>query len=241
MLGARLALAAPAGTIAAGRRSHVVGTYDGATMRLWVDGAEVASRALSGAADQTLAGARIGSWDGRERFFAGVIDEAALYDKALSAAQIAVHTAAGPVAPPDAPDAMGAVTAGSAGDTPHAAPRRSLRARLRPARVRLRHGRTDARLLLDATAAGPARLTLVRLSAGTRRRHRHRCVAGPGRGRRCTLAKTVGSRTLAIHAGRQTLPLPVRYGHARLAPGRWRLVIALEGAAPVRLAFTVVR
>jgi hypothetical protein len=241
VLGARCSLAAPAGTVAAGRRSYVVGTYDGATMRLWVDGAEVASHALSGAADQTLAGARIGSWDGRQRFFAGVIDEAALYANPLSAAQIAAHAAAGPVAPRDASGAPGGGAAGSAGGRPHAAPHRSLRARLHPTRVRLRHGRTDARLILTASAAGRARLTLVRLRSGSRRGHRHRCIAGPGRGRRCTLAQAVGSSMLALHAGRHTLPLPVRYGRARLAPGRWRLVIALERAAPVRLTFTVRR
>jgi Concanavalin A-like lectin/glucanases superfamily len=240
VLGARFALAAPAGTIAAGRRSYVVGTYDGATMRLWVDGTEAASRTLSGAADQTLAGVRIGSWNGRERFFAGTIDEAALYDKALSAAQIAAHAAAGPVAPPDAPGAGGGTT-DSPGGRARTAPHRSLRARLRPTRVHLRHGRADARLVLNASAAGRARLTLVRLRAGTRRGPRHRCLAGPGQGRRCTLATAVGSRALALHAGRQVLPLPVRYGRARLSPGRWQLVIALQRAAPVRLTFTVLR
>jgi hypothetical protein len=238
VLGARVELAAAAGTVVAGRRSHVVGTYDGAAMRLWIDGAEVASRALSGVADATLSGARIGSWDGQQRFFAGTIDEVALYARALSAAQIAAHAAAGPVAPRDA-SAAGA--AGPPRSRPHGVPRRSLRARLRPRRMHLRHGRVDARLLLDASAAGRARLTLVRLTAGTRRGHAHRCVAGAGRGRRCTVAKAVGSRSLALHAGRQTLPLPVRYGHARLGPGRWRLVIALAGAAPARLAFTVLR
>jgi Concanavalin A-like lectin/glucanases superfamily/Fibronectin type III domain len=240
VLGARFALAAPAGTVAAGRRSHVVGTYDGTTMRLWVDGAEVASRALSGQADQTLAGARIGSWDGHERFFAGAIDEVALYAAALSGAQIATHAAAGPVAPPDVPVVAGGA-AGSPGETTHAAPRRSLRARLRPTRLRLHHGRPAATLVLNATVAGRARLTLVRLTGGTRRGRRQRCVVGPGAGRRCTIAKTVGSRELKVGAGRQTLPLPGRYGRARLAPGRWRLVIALERATPVRVTFIVSR
>lgn len=240
VLGARLALAAPAGTIAASRRSHVVGTYDGATMRLWVDGVEVASRALSGAADQTLAGARIGSWDGHERFFAGAIDEAALYDKALSAAQVAAHAAAGPVAPLEPPPAARTPPTPPDGDA--RAVRRTLRARLRPTLVRLlRHGRTNAQLTLRASAAGRARLTLARLTDGTRRGQTRRCVAGFGRGRRCTLTKAVGSRALAVRAGRQTLPLPVRYGRARLAPGRWRLVIALRRAAPVRVTFTVIR
>ena len=236
-LGARFALAAPAGTIPAGRRAYVAGSYDGATMRLYVDGTEVATRALSGAADQTLAGARIGSWDGHQGFFAGTIDEAALYGTALSAEQVAAHAAAGPVAPPESSAAARSTGTGAGGD--RGAAHRTLRARLRPTLVRLRQGRTNARLTLRASSAGRVRLTLVRLTAGTR--HGRRCLASRGAGRACTLAKALGLRALTAHAGRQTLPLPVRYGHARLAPGRWRLVIALDGAALVRVTFAVRR
>ena len=93
-LGVNRRLQAPAGTIAAGGTYHVVGTYDGATQRLYVNGRLVASAALTGAADVTINGVRIASWNGTQQFFVGTIDEAAIYNKALSAAQVAGHFAA---------------------------------------------------------------------------------------------------------------------------------------------------
>jgi hypothetical protein len=90
-LGVARRVQAPAGTIVAGGTYHVVGTYDGATERLYVNGRQVATMAVTGAADTTIAGVRIGSWDGTQQFFAGTIDEAAIYNKALSAAQVAAH------------------------------------------------------------------------------------------------------------------------------------------------------
>jgi hypothetical protein len=90
-LGLRVRLAAPVGTIVAGDRYHVVGTFDGVNQRLYVNGAQVASAALGGSADVTIGGIRIGSWDGRQEFFAGTIDEAAVYNAPLSAARIAAH------------------------------------------------------------------------------------------------------------------------------------------------------
>ncbi len=85
---------APVGTIVAGAKHHVVGTYDGSALRLYVNGVQVASTAVIGAADQTIGGMRIGSWDGTQEFFNGTIDEPALYGTALSAARIAAHFAA---------------------------------------------------------------------------------------------------------------------------------------------------
>jgi concanavalin A-like lectin/glucanase superfamily protein len=236
-LGARTTLAAPAGAIVAGRPAYVAGTWDGATMRLYVDGTQVASRSLGGAADQTLTGARIGSTDATSGFFAGTIDEPALYGVALSAAQIAAHYDAGGAIPPPPP-----ATTPPLGATPPppAAHRVTLAARLRPSRIRMRHGRIAATLVVRASAAGRARLTLVRLTPGIRRGRR--CVATRHpHGRRCTIAKALGSRTLVLHAGRRALRLPTRYGRARLGPGRWQLVIALPHAKPVRLTFVVVR
>ncbi len=93
-LGVSRRLQAPAGTIVAGRVYDVAGTYDGATERLYVNGVQVASAALSGAADATLAGLRIGSWDGTQQFFAGTIDDVSLYASALSPSQVAAHFAA---------------------------------------------------------------------------------------------------------------------------------------------------
>ncbi|HZV73099.1 MAG TPA: LamG-like jellyroll fold domain-containing protein, partial [Conexibacter sp.] len=90
-LGVSRRLQAPAGTIAAGGTYYVVGTYDGTTQQLYVNGRQVASAALSGAADATIGGVRIGSWDGTQQFFAGTIDDTSVYAKALSAAQVAAH------------------------------------------------------------------------------------------------------------------------------------------------------
>jgi hypothetical protein len=93
-LGVGRRLEAPAGTLVAGRAYHVVGTYDGATQRLYVNGVQVASVALTGSADLTINGLRIGSWDGTQQFFTGTLDEVAVYARALSAAQVAAHFAA---------------------------------------------------------------------------------------------------------------------------------------------------
>ena len=93
-LGVARRLQAPAGTIVAGRAYHVAGTFDGATQRLYVNGRQVASVALSGVADTTINGLRIASWDGAQQFFAGTLDEVAVYNKALSATRVAAHFAA---------------------------------------------------------------------------------------------------------------------------------------------------
>ena len=109
-LGVNRRLQAPAGTIVAGRTYHVVGTWDGTTQRLYVNGTQVASAALSGATDTTINGVRIGSWDGTQQFFVGTLDEVALYNKALSAAQVTSHFAATQL-PLGAPSGLAATSA----------------------------------------------------------------------------------------------------------------------------------
>jgi hypothetical protein len=109
-LGARIPLSAPAGTIGPGGTYHVVGTFDGTTQRLYVNGTQVASAALSGTADLALGGVHIGSWDGSSEFFAGTIDEVALYGKALTAAQVTADHAGGQ-APLGAPSGLKASAA----------------------------------------------------------------------------------------------------------------------------------
>jgi hypothetical protein len=92
-LGTRISLLAPAGTIVPGGTYHVVGTFDGTTQRLYVNGVQVASAPLGGSADLTLGGIHIGSWEGSSEYFAGTIDDVSIWSKALSAAQIAAHWA----------------------------------------------------------------------------------------------------------------------------------------------------
>ena len=92
--------------LAAGAWSHVVATYDGAAMRLYVNGSAVGERP-SDIPLASTAPLRIGSMPGRWREWDGLIDEAAEYRRALSPAEVADHYAAGttPVPPPPAPPA----------------------------------------------------------------------------------------------------------------------------------------
>jgi hypothetical protein len=92
--GTRRRLQAPSGAIAAGGTYHVVGTYDGTSQRLYVNGAQVASTALSGAISTNANPLEIGSWNGSEEFFKGTIDDAAVYNATLSAARVSAHYSA---------------------------------------------------------------------------------------------------------------------------------------------------
>lgn len=82
---------APAGLAAVGQRAHVVGVYDGAALRLYVNGVQVASLAATG----TLANGgtlplTIASSQSANAF-PGVVDEVAVYGTALSAERILAH------------------------------------------------------------------------------------------------------------------------------------------------------
>jgi hypothetical protein len=87
-------LQSASGAIQAGGRYHVVATYDGATERLYINGVQVASAALTGAISTSGNSLTIGS-GGAGSYFAGTIDEVAVYGAALSAARIASHYTAG--------------------------------------------------------------------------------------------------------------------------------------------------
>ncbi len=87
-----------AGAVSVGNVAHVVGTYNGVTQRLYVNGALVASSARHGAVSTSGAGFHVGSWDGSSQFFHGTIDEVAVYPRALSAAHVANHYRAGSTA-----------------------------------------------------------------------------------------------------------------------------------------------
>jgi hypothetical protein len=92
-------------TLAVGVKYHVAATFDGTTVKLYVNGNLVASTAQAGATP-TNAGTRVflgRRWDGSTEFLCGVIDEAAVYDYALTGAQIAQHAAAADYAVPVTP------------------------------------------------------------------------------------------------------------------------------------------
>ena len=109
-------LIAPGATLAAGTWQHVTATYDGTAMRLFVDGAEVASTPKTGAVLRSpTMDARIGANpDGTDKVFHGRIDDVKIFGRALTPAEIGVEMAT-PVAPPgpdtEAPTAPGAFAA----------------------------------------------------------------------------------------------------------------------------------
>jgi len=75
--------------------SHVVGTFDGSIIRLYIDGALVANTLNMIDLPDRGVGFAIGAkGDGVPGYFDGRLDEVAVYDRALSAAEIAGHFAA---------------------------------------------------------------------------------------------------------------------------------------------------
>lgn len=74
--------------VPAGTWTHLAATYDGANLRLYVNGQQVSSRALTGSLVAGTGVLRIGGdsmWGER---FSGLIDEVRIYDRALSATEI---------------------------------------------------------------------------------------------------------------------------------------------------------
>ena len=71
-----------------GSWSHLAGTYDGTTMRVAVNGVEVASEAQTGLLDTATSPLRLGGNGVWGEYFSGVIDDVRIYDRALTTAEI---------------------------------------------------------------------------------------------------------------------------------------------------------
>ena len=80
-------------------------TYDGAQERIFVNGAQVASRSQTGAIGTSSSPMRIGGNSIWGEYFSGQIDEVRVYSKALSATQIQtdMNTAIGGTTPTPVP------------------------------------------------------------------------------------------------------------------------------------------
>ncbi|MFC7590556.1 LamG-like jellyroll fold domain-containing protein [Nonomuraea antimicrobica] len=95
--------------------SHVAATYDGSTLRMFVNGAQVATNPTTGALRTGTSPLRIGGNSGSGEYFSGLIDEVRIYNKALTPAQIAtdMNTPVGQQGPPDTqpPTAPGSLVA----------------------------------------------------------------------------------------------------------------------------------
>jgi hypothetical protein len=87
-------------TLAPNTTHHVVGTYDGARVRIYVDGVERGSAAFTGALtwnsgrDLRL-GRKVAAASAATAYLDGVLDEAAVYTAALPAATVLAHYNAG--------------------------------------------------------------------------------------------------------------------------------------------------
>ena len=81
--------------LTAGHAAYVVGTYDGVTVSIYIDGVlAYTGLATPGALQDGVNPLGIGNQFERDRPFRGVIDELALYDHALTGAQVGQHFAA---------------------------------------------------------------------------------------------------------------------------------------------------
>ena len=74
--------------VAANAWSHVATTYDGSIIRLYVNGAQVATQTASGAVTTSTGAFRIGGNAVWAEWYAGLIDDVRVYGRALSAAEI---------------------------------------------------------------------------------------------------------------------------------------------------------
>jgi hypothetical protein len=68
--------------------THVAGTYDGTMLRLYLNGVEAASTAISGPIAPSMGPVRIGGNSIWGEYFQGRIDEVRIYDRALTPAEI---------------------------------------------------------------------------------------------------------------------------------------------------------
>jgi hydrogenase maturation factor HypE len=78
--------------------THLAMTYDGATLRLFVNGTQVTSRALTTPMATSTGLLRFGGENVWGDFFQGRIDEVRIYNRALTAAEIQADMSA-PITP----------------------------------------------------------------------------------------------------------------------------------------------
>jgi chitodextrinase len=101
--------------------SYLATTWDGATLRLYVNGTQVASAAVSGSLDVSTAPLQIGGDSSYGQFFLGMIDEVRVYNVALTPEQIQadMNTAVGGGGTQDtqAPTSPSGLTATATGAT----------------------------------------------------------------------------------------------------------------------------
>lgn len=83
------------GKVKTGAVYHVAGTYDGSTMRIFLNGKEIASKAQSGSLTHNSNTLYFARNDFSNTYFDGEIDEVAIYDEALPEATLSQHYQSG--------------------------------------------------------------------------------------------------------------------------------------------------
>jgi hypothetical protein len=68
--------------------THVAVTYDGTTLRVFINGTQAGSAAVAGSIAASTGALRIGGNSVWGEYFNGLIDEVRIYNRALSAAEI---------------------------------------------------------------------------------------------------------------------------------------------------------
>ena len=107
------------GALAANVWTYLAETYDGTTLRLYVNGTQVASTAHTGAIASSTSPLQIGGDSLYGQYFAGLIDEVRVYNTALTAAQIQsdqvipINGGGGDTQPPGQPGTLSASAVGS--------------------------------------------------------------------------------------------------------------------------------
>ncbi len=80
--------ATAASVLALNAWTHLAVTYDGTTIRLYVNGTQAASKAVSGSINSSTAPLRFGGDSVWGEYFNGLIDEVRVYNRALSATEV---------------------------------------------------------------------------------------------------------------------------------------------------------
>ncbi len=230
-----------------GRWHLAVGTFDGTTLRLYVDGVEAGSGTVyPGNLQYALANSNdlyIGDYPGCSTLgFQGNIDEVTIWNEALTPAQIAAMSPpAGTEGSPPPPGSgipsrsssgsgsgsssgsghSGSGSGGNPGGTTGTANRPKLSA------LKITFPRRGRWPMITYTDSQAARSTVQILHQMPGLRHGTRCVAPgakTGKGAHCMRLLTVTSFARNDRSGHNSVPLAGRLRHT-LAPGTYRLVV----------------
>jgi hypothetical protein len=93
--------------------THLAVTYDGATLRLYVNGTQVAARAQTGLIQTSTNPLSVGGDSIYGQFFQGAIDEVRVYNTALTPAQVQADMNTAVASGPSSPTNLAATTAGT--------------------------------------------------------------------------------------------------------------------------------